>query len=424
MNARRGRRRAHDLVAPIFLVALSLAGVAWAFPENLPIWRAIAVIVGWAGTGLLVGSLALMVREPRWSGLLGGLDTMYRWHHRGGVIGYVLLLCHPLALGMAGLEASPRTAWQAIAPWYLSWPEWLGWFGLLLLMAGLATTFSRRIGYRRWRALHYLTALGAISGLAHVFVILGEAGAFLAFIGLATIALAWRLLATDRGLSAHPYRVTHVTPKAADTIEAALAPCGGAFPVKPGQFVLAAFGDGPIYRGCGEFHPFSVSGIGPGGVLTVGVKALGPCTRRIQSLEPGTLVRLQGPFGRFLADNVEKPQLWIAGGIGITPFMAAIRRGQLPPTTTLIYLYRDAREAAFLDELQSRADVDPTFELIAEASGESLPDVPALLSRVTRLGQRQVQICGPKGLVEAVTARLRELGQPTQSIQYESFDFR
>lgn len=424
MSARHRGLRARDLGAPIFLVTLSLAGIGWAFPENLSLWRSISIIAAWAGTGLLVGSLALMVREPRWSGMLGGLDTMYLWHHRAGVIGYVLLLCHPLALGMSGLGESARAAWLAIAPWHLSWPEWLGWFGLLFLMGGLATTFSRRMDYRHWRALHYLAALGAISGLAHVVVIVGDAGAFLAFIGLATIALAWRLLATDRGLSAHPYRVTHVTSKALDTIEASLAPCGGALPVKPGQFVLAAFGDGPVYHGCGEFHPFSVSGIGRGGVLTVGVKALGPCTQRIQSLEPGTLVRLQGPFGRFLADNAEKPQLWIAGGIGITPFMAAIRSGKLPRPTTLIYLYREARDAAFLDELKSRADVDPEFELIAEASGESFPDVSAMLSRVSRIGQRQVEICGPKGLVTAVTTRLRELGQPAQSIQFESFDFR
>lgn len=415
---------AGGLVAPAFLVVLSLAGVGWTFPTHLPHWRAVSIMAGWAGTGLLVGSLALMVREPRWSRMLGGLDTMYRWHHRSGVIGYVLLLCHPLALGVAGLTTSFRSAWRAIAPWYGSWPEWLGWVGLLLLMAGLASTFNQHLGYRRWRALHYLAALGIVSGLSHIVAMRGEVGGFLAFIGLAAIALAWRLLAIDRGLSAHLFRVTRVASKAADTIEATLAPCGGAFRVQPGQFVLAAFGDGPTYRGCEEFHPFSVSGIGPGGEFSVGVKALGPCTKRIQTLTPGALVRLQGPFGHLLADNADKPQLWIAGGIGITPFMAAIRRGKLPRTTTLIYLFRHERDAAFLDELKALAHVESGFELIAQASGESLPDVPAVLSKVACLAQRQVQICGPEGLVQAVTVRLHELGLPARSIHYERFDFR
>lgn len=415
---------ASGLAAPVSLLALSLAGVWWAFPAGLAFWRAVAIVTAWAGTGLLVGSLALMVRASRWAALMGGLDNMYRWHHRGGVIGYEFLLCHPLALGLAGLEESPRGAWLTISPWDLSWPEWLGWLGVLFLMAGLASTFSRRIGYRPWRAFHYLTALGVVSGLTHVFVLLGEAGAFFGFIAIAAVALAWRLLAIDRGLTAHPFRVAEVASKAPDMIEATLAPCAGALPVTPGQFVLAAFGNGPAYSGCREFHPFTVSGIGSDGALSVGIKALGPCTRRIQSLKPGVLVRLQGPFGHFLAGTRHTPQLWIAGGIGITPFIAAVRTGELPQPTTLLYLFREEGDAAFLDELKARADIDPEFELVAEACGKRLPDVTGLLSRVARLNERQVQICGPAGLVKAFTARLLELGLSRQSIHSESFDFR
>lgn len=425
MNTGQGRIGAYSLVAPAFLVTLSLAGAWWGFPANVRLLRATAIVTAWAGTGLLVGGLALMVREPRWAALMGGLDLMYEWHHRSGVIGYTLLLCHPLVLGMAALEESPHAAWLAIAPWHLNRPEWLGWFGLLFLMAGLATTFSRRIGYRRWRVCHFLAAIGVIGGLSHIFALLDEPGASLGFMALAAMALIWRLLATDSALTSYPFRVTQVASNAAGVVEASLAPCGGALVIAPGQFVLAAFVDGPAYRGCGEFHPFSVSRIGPGGALSVAIKALGPCTSRIQSLKPGALVRLQGPFGRFLADNEDRPQLWIAGGIGITPFMAAIRSGEMPKaTTTLIYVFRDESDGAFLDELKHRARLSPGFELIAQACGESPPDVLAMLSRVTDLPKRQVQICGPVGLVNAVTTTLRELGQPVQSIHYESFDFR
>ncbi|AKJ68382.1 hypothetical protein PATSB16_23910 [Pandoraea thiooxydans] len=424
MNAGRRYLGTSGLAAPALLLALSLGAVWLNFPGGLRFWRASAIVLAWAGTGALVGSLTLMVREPHWAALMGGLDAMYRWHHRGGVIGYVLLLCHPLALGMAGVRESPRTAWLAISPWHLSWPEWLGWLGVLCLMAGLTSTFSQRTSYRRWQAFHYLTALGVASGLAHVFVLLGDARNFLGFIAVAAVALAWRLLAVDRGLTAHPFRVTQVARKAANMIEASLAPCAGAVPASPGQFLLVAFGDGPGYRGCEEFHPFTVSAIGAQGDLSVAIKAMGPCTRRIQSLRPGVLVRVQGPFGHFLASAPNAPQLWIAGGIGITPFIAAIRAGGISQQTTLIYLYREERDAAFLDELKARAGVDANFELIAEAVGKRLPDVPRLLSRVTRLRQRQVQICGPAGLVKALRSGLRELGVLERSIHYESFDFR
>ena len=412
------------LVAPAALVLLGLAGVWWAYPEELSGWRAIAIITAWAGSGLLVGSLALMVREPRWSALMGGLDTMYRWHHRAGVAAYVSLLAHPLALAMAGWLESPETAWRSLAPWAQSWPVWLGWLGLLLLMTGLAATFERRLSYRRWRAFHLLLAAGVVCGLAHIFVLLGEAGLLLLFMLLAVAALVWRLLVSDLGLAAHPYRVTAVVRRADGMIEASLAPHAGAVAVAPGQFVLAAFGDGPTYRGCGEFHPFSVSGVGPDGAMSVSIKALGPCTRRIQNMEPGVQVRLQGPFGSFLAGESRAPQLWIAGGVGITPFIAALRQGAVSQPTTLIYLFRTEQDAAFLDELQTHARSDARFELLTEASGQSLPDFDGLLSRVARIGERQVYICGPAGLLQAVTARLRRLGLPSASIHFERFDFR
>lgn len=415
---------ATELAAPVTLFGMGLVAAWWALPKNWMSWSALAAQTGWIGTSLLVASLALMVREPRWAALMGGLDTMYRWHHRGGVVAYVFLLCHPLALGMVGLAASPRAAWLAIAPWALDWPGRMGWIGLLCLMAGLTSTFSRHIGYRGWRTFHYLTAIGVAIGLAHVFALLDDIWVLLGFGLVAAVALVWRLLVIDRGLTAHPFRVTRVGVRAADLIEASLAPDAGALPVAPGQFVLASFGDGPAYRGCGEFHPFTVSGIGHDGTLSVSVKALGPCSSRIQSLEPGVLVRLQGPFGNFLASERDAPQLWIAGGIGITPFIAAARAGELRRPTTLIYLYRETRDAAFLDELTTLAQTDSKFDFIAQANGQGLPDAAALLARVSGLDQREVQICGPAGMVDAFTSRLRQLGLPDRSIHFERFDFR
>ena len=76
-----------------------------------------------------------------------------------------------------------------------------------------------------------------------------------------------------------------------------------------GQFVLVAFFAGPTFRGCGEFHPFTVSSIGADREIRVGVKALGDCTRRIQSIEPGVLARVHGAFGTFLAKRPAAPQL-------------------------------------------------------------------------------------------------------------------
>lgn len=413
-----------SLVAPLIALVITLASVSWAFPDDLTPWRTAAIVSGWAGTGLLVASLLLMIREAHLTRLLGGLELSYRWHHRCGLGAYLLLLCHPLALALDGWSEDPRRAWQTLTPLAQSWPLWLGWAGLLLLMFGLATTFALHLPYRRWRAFHFVLGAGVVLGLTHVYVLLGNDSMLLALLIMAAAALGWRLLATDLGLAAHPYRVTQVQPQARGTIEASLAPCAAALVVAPGQFVLVAFGDGLNYRGCGEYHPFTVSGLEAEGRLRVTVKALGPCSRRLQAVEPGVLVRLEGPFGTFLDDTRSLPQLWVAGGIGITPFMASLRGQRCSQPTTLLYLYRNDAEAAFLEELGDLASADPLFELLTDASGDQAPDVDRLLQQVSRLNDRQVHMCGPPPLLATIGTALRQRGVASVAIHFETFDFR
>ncbi len=319
---------------PALCLALPLAGMAWARPEGLSTWRSASILSAWAGCGALLASLVLMVRDPRLAAALGGLDSLYRWHHRSGTVGYCLLLIHPLALATDGLDESPQVAWQTLSPLAQDWPEWLGWLGLLLLMAGLASTFMPRLPYRRWRGLHYLLGLGVLLGLAHLWAILGGSAGVLGAIGIALAALGWRLVVSDFGALARPYRVSAVRHPATDLVEVTLAPCAAALAATPGQFVLAAFGDGEGFHGCREFHPFTVSGIGPGGVLKLDIKALGPCTRHLQHLTPGVTLRLEGPFGDFLAAAGDGPQLWLAGGIGIAPFLPCCAAGCPPSPPT------------------------------------------------------------------------------------------
>lgn len=418
-------RRGGSLVAaPAVLLALLAACLGWAWPAELGGWRALSIVCAWAGTALLAGSLLLMVRAARLAALFGGLDAQYRWHHRSGTVAYVLLLAHPLTLAADAWPESPARAWQVLAPWAQHWTVWLGWLALLLLMAGLAATFSLHLPYRRWRALHYLAGAGVVTGLIHVWALLGEAGPLWLLLPLAALALGWRLLGSDLGLAARPYRVRSVVPRAAGLIEAVLEPCGPRMAVTPGQFVFAAFGDGAHFHGCGEFHPFTVSGIGADGALAVGIKALGPCSRHVQALEPGVTVRLEGPFGGFLAERAAGPQLWLAGGVGITPFMAALRAGPLTQPTTLLYFHRSAQDAAYLDELRQLAAADPLLTLVSEAADGPPPMLAARLAEVPGLAGRSAQLCGPAPLIQAARDALLRHGMPAAAIHFELFDFR
>jgi len=418
----------HELLAPLLALTVATIPAWWAFPDGPVGWHSLSVATAWAGVGLVVASLILMVREPRFAALLGGLDRMYTWHHRSGVLGYVLLLLHPLALAMAAWQVQPAHAWQALTPplplGRETWTIAVGWLALLAMMPGLAVTFAPTVAYRRWRAFHFMLGLAVIIGLVHVLFVTGYGVWAWALLVLALVAFGWRLAVSDRGVSALPYRVATVDSPMPGVIEATLEPLSTRMAIKPGQFVLARFLDSERYRACGEFHPFSVSAIEPDGRIKVTIKALGACTWRIQQITAAVLVRLQGPFGRFLGECSVAPQLWVAGGIGITPFIAALRARPCNRPVTLIYLFRTINGAVFLDELQAIQRADPNFQLLFHATGVRLPDFDLVLREIDGLADREVHICGPAPLATTLVSRLHAFGVPTRALHYESFDFR
>lgn len=408
---------------PLLILMLVGGAVGWAFPDELPFWRSAAIISGWLGWGLLLSSLLLMIREPWLAARLGGLEKMYLWHHRLGVFAYLVLLLHPLALAVAGWDESPSLVWAAIDPRQQSWPEWMGWAALLCLMGGLAVSLTHHLPYRRWRSLHHLLSLSVVFGFAHLWL-LGLDYPLLGMPLLAIFFIVWRLLRADYGLAARPYLVSRVEHLAEGMVEVRLRPLAGAVTAQAGQFVIVAFFDGPTFRGCAEYHPFTISDSEVDGSFSLGIKALGECTRHLQSIETGVAARVQGPFGDFLQNCTKGPALWVAGGIGLAPFLAVLRKAHLAQPVHLIYLHRNASDAAYLDELTALAVTQQQLVLEVVESGELPADLSAVIPGATDLLGRQCYLCGPPGLLAATINLLRARGMAPKQIHFERFDFR
>ena len=401
--------RFRRFLSPVLALAVTTGLTVWAFPDDLPATRAAGVILGWIGTGLLLSSLALALREPQLAPWFGGIETMTFWHRWCGFAGYLALLAHPLALAAASLPASPALAWETVSPLSESWPVWTGWVSLLLLMAGLSATFAARLAYRVRRILHAVMGAAVLIGLVHL-MLLGVDEPVAPILAVATILLGWRVLKEDWGLGALPFGVSSVKPVVEGVVEIALKPLAGAIEAAPGQYVLVSFQSGGAYRGCREFHPFTVSGADALGVLRIAVKACGDCTRRIQSMKPGVAARIQGPFGDLHAEASSSPELWVAGGIGVTPFLALLRSGRLTAATTLLYLYKTPTDAAFLAELKALEQTDRRLRLCPVETGPGMPDPDAILPEAGALAGRDCYVAGPPAMVRSVTRALRARG--------------
>lgn len=135
----------------------------------------------------------------------------------------------------------------------------------------------------------------------------------------------------------------------------------------------------------------------------------------------GTLPMIEEPHGDFVWLDTDRPLVFVAGGIGITPFRSILRQrahdGQ-PLNVTLIYGNRtDA--IVFKDELDDYAAKDPGLE-VQYVIGEPL-DAKKLISTVPHFLDSLVYISGPEPMIEALGADLRKAGLPESQLKEDFF---
>jgi ferredoxin-NADP reductase len=115
--------------------------------------------------------------------------------------------------------------------------------------------------------------------------------------------------------------------------------------------------------------------------------------------------------------------LLVAGGVGITPMRALFETLPLAPgqDLTLLYRARSAEHVLFRDELDdiARARGARVHYLLGEDRWSLT--APGLLHLVPDLAHRDVYLCGPVAMAQAVRAALQAAGLPPQSLHEERF---
>jgi ferredoxin-NADP reductase len=160
--------------------------------------------------------------------------------------------------------------------------------------------------------------------------------------------------------------------------------------------------------------------------LRLTAKAVGTTSAGLRQLPVGSRVLVEGPYGAFTTLQQTTPAtLLIAGGIGVTPIRALLQ--ELTGPTIVIYRVRGMADAALLPELEDLArERGADLRVIAGRSGEGNPPVPAfdahsLAEMVPDIVKRDVYVCGPPPMTEAVLRSLRELGLPRGQVHFERF---
>ncbi len=425
-----GRRQPGNLV----IAALALLNVAlWLAFVPLPddvaslyAFQYAAEICSSTAVILIALALVLSARPRFLERYFGGLDKMYQTHKQLAVLAFLLLAVHFVTIPDSGL---------------LNVGKPLGMLALVgLVVLALLTVAPRlplisrllHLPYHRWRITHKLLGLFFVVGIAHYLhvgtlstgTLPGRYMMLFAFVGIAAYATK-QLLAPFL----EPYRphvVEQVNRLNGTTVEVSLKPTGKKVDFQAGQFVFVRVtGD----RHLREAHPFTVSSSPGEELVRLTIKASGDWTRYlVRNLKPGTAAAVYGGFGMFDYKAAGGHQLWIAGGIGVTPFLSWIRDLEGRPGVDVDFFWgvHSIEDALFLHEFQAVAAKHDNFRVFVRYT---VQDGSLSADQITEmasgnLAQKHVYMCGPIGMMEAFAARFRRLGVPAAQIHYEEFNFR
>lgn len=397
---------------------------------------------GLLAIGLMSLAMMLATRPAMLERPLGGMDRIFRLHKWAGILAAVFAALHWLVemsddviksiYGRTGRPAHDE--FGGLYELLRDAGEEVGEFAIYLVLAMVALSLWKRFPYKFWRHLHrampvfYLLLAFHAAVLAPPSYWTQPVGVLLALL-LAGGTVASLIALTGR-IGRHRKVqgvVTAVSSPAPDVTEI-VCRLNDAWPGhQAGQFAFIGF---ERFEGA---HPFTIASADHGNrSLTFQIKALGDYTRQLASrVAVGQAVTVEGPYGSFVLGRQDHTarQIWIAGGIGVTPFLAwldALRATPAAaPAVELHYSTRSAAQDPFVERLRSLCAELPSVRLHIHdrAAGDEL--TPERLAATATTGQRaEVWFCGPRGFGDQLKAGLARLWGRRLRFRREAFEMR
>jgi ferredoxin-NADP reductase len=209
------------------------------------------------------------------------------------------------------------------------------------------------------------------------------------------------------------------------------------FSFEAGQSVNLALIDPPETDARGNRRTFSLVSAPYEDEVVIATRMRDTAYKRVlKAMAPGARVNLRGPAGKFTLDRAESRRaVFLAGGIGITPFVSLLRQAahdRLDHDLWMFYSNRRPEDAAFLDELVGLQQRNSRYRFIGTMtemgkssrawSGETGFLDRAMLERHLKdLATSVYYVAGPPGLVETMQKMLAEAGVTVEAIRTDEF---
>jgi predicted ferric reductase len=385
-------------------------------------------VIGSNNIILMACSLFLSTR-PKWAEkYFGGLDKMYMTHRRTGTAAFLLIFVHVLTVPIT------TTGWRLGN--YLAVIAFTGIVSIVLITLAPRIPFLNRLtsgDYDDWKKLKRWIGIFFILAFIHALTIGNPLHPLIAitwvqiFFVIGTVSYLYTEIFGGIFKKFLPYKVEAVKHPNNSSTEVTLR--AKKEPVKKhraGQFLFVRF---PSEKELNESHPFTISSAPAEDVLRLTIKASGNFTRELFArLKDGTDAMIEGAYGMFNYKTGGPKQIWIAGGIGLTPFLSFVRDmdGNLQHNVDLYYTVRHPEEAIFVNELEAAAAKNPGLKVHIRYSAKegSLTIEDIVKNAGGNIGGYDVYLCGPLPMMQAFEKKFMDLGLPKNNIHYEEFNFR
>lgn len=136
-----------------------------------------------------------------------------------------------------------------------------------------------------------------------------------------------------------------------------------------------------------------------------------------ETARPGDYIEISQPFGQFqLEQPLTTNSLFVAGGVGIAPFMSMLRSKDSAQKITLLYSEKQPDDVCYKTELQQILG-DSFYLTISSQTGR----IDSSHLKIHLKKHTQVYLCGPKLFVDMMYEKLENLDIPLDHIKREAF---
>ena len=442
----RGSHTVTRIVGPASIAMLVIAfAVLWLLARpGGDVGSFVGQLIGAEGVLLMSVGLVL-ISTLRWvEQFFDGVDKAAVWHRRVAITGTILIGVHIATtgnrhpthlgptLGTIGIVGLATLTVWAIAPrWRSLTPRRLRQPAGRLMETSAVQLVGRWVGsYGLWRGFHRLTGIFLAFGFVHgvmdstVFGSQLLRWSYLVVGGVGIAFYLYRELLARHFAHTHDYEVSSVEPIDDASFEIWLRPLGERFAFRPGQFALVNL----EARDGWHRHPFTIASGPQENEVRITVRALGDFTSSIGELvEPGMPAVISSPQGHFDYTRGTEHQVWVAGGIGVSPMLSWLRSaapGRLPHRVDFFYTARGP--APLADEVAHLADHhdELRLHLIDTAASPRLTAEHILETAGTESRQLSAFLCGPEQMVSTLQRELLRAGVKPANVHREFYNLR